>query len=96
MSTQLRRELLQDMVALREDLARLFATEEVHFRENLHRDINQLRQQISQLVHAEELQFRKQFQHEIAQLRADVALLRTELARRDARNAALPPAAGER
>jgi voltage-gated potassium channel len=94
--TSLRRELQHDIKALREDIARLFATEEVHFREDLHRDINQLRQQIAHLVHAEELQFRKQFQHEIAQLRADVAALRTELAQRDARNATLPPPADER
>ena len=92
----LRRELQDDMRKLRDELGRLFATEEVHFREDLHRDINQLRQQIANLVHAEELQFRKQFQHEIAHLRADVALLRTELAQREARDASLPPPADER
>jgi len=94
--THMRRELQRDIVTLREEIGRLFATEEIHFREDLHRDINQLRQQIAHLVHAEELLFRKQFQHEIAQLRADVALLRTEIAQRDARNSALPPPADER
>ena len=94
--TELRRELQRDIQELREELGRLFATEEIHFREDLHRDVNQLRQQIAHLVHAEELQFRKQFQHEIARLRTDVALLRAELAQRDARNSAVPPPADER
>jgi voltage-gated potassium channel len=94
--TELRRELQRDIRELREELGRLFATEEIHFREDLHRDVNQLRQQIAHLVHAEELQFRKQFQHEIARLRTDVALLRAELAQRDARNSAVPPPADER
>ena len=94
--TELRRELQRDIVELRAELGRLFATEEVHFREDLHRDVNQLRQQIAHLIHAEELQFRKQFQHEIAQLRADVAALRAELAQRDARNAAIAPTADAR
>ena len=81
---------------LREEIGRLFDTEEIRFREDLHRDIVHLRRQVGELVHAEELLFRKQFQHEIALLRADVAALAAELRQRDARIAAAPPPADER
>jgi voltage-gated potassium channel len=71
--TEQRRRMQQQMSDLERAIERLFASEEVRFREDLHRDINQLRRQMAELVHAEELQFRRQFQHEIAALRADVA-----------------------
>jgi uncharacterized protein YydD (DUF2326 family) len=90
---RLRRNLEADIVQLREEIARLFDSEEIHFREELRRDIEHLRRQMAELVHAEELQFRRQFQHEIAQLRADVAALTVELRQRDARGAAIPPGA---
>jgi hypothetical protein len=83
---ELRRDIQREMLDLHAAIERLFAAEEIKFREDLHRDVNQLRRQIAELLHAEELQFRKQFQHEIAALRADVAVLRTQLAQRDARD----------
>ena len=89
-----RRDLQNDIVELREEIRRLFDAEEIHFRRDMHRDVNTLRDELADMMRAEELRFRDEMQRQVASLHADVAALREELARRDARHDAAPPPAG--
>jgi voltage-gated potassium channel len=88
---QARRELQQDLVALREEIRRLFDTEEIHFREDVRRDVDELRKDIGAIVHAEEARVRGEIQHEVASLRADLDSLRALIEQRATRDGGAAP-----